>query len=221
MLAIAAAFLGGASPAQDGPGDPAPEETAPAAQPGAAAGPAPALEAESPEQVVEALHGALVDAAAELGDADLDARYAELEPVVEATHDLPYIAQLSIRREWRELSDEQRQRFLQAFERLSVTTYASRFRNLDAGMFSIDASEPLGDGRSRVLATLTTGDGEEIPFEYLLHDTGDGWKIVNILADNVSDLALKRAEYRRLLQDGSIDDLIAELERQTRDVAAD
>jgi phospholipid transport system substrate-binding protein len=175
--------------------------------------------AQMPAEAVRTLHDALVDAAAEHGDADIEERYRELEPVVEATHDLPYIAELSIRRQWRELSDEQRRRFVDAFERLSVTTYASRFRDLRQGMFSIDGSEPLGDERWRVLATLTTADGDTVPFEYVLHDTGAGWKIVNILADNVSDLALKRAEYRRLLQDGSIDDLVAELERQTREVA--
>ena len=41
-----------------------------------------------------------------------------------------------------------------------------------------------------------------------------GWKIVNILADQVSDLALKRAEYSRVLGSGTIDDLIGELESQ-------
>jgi phospholipid transport system substrate-binding protein len=173
--------------------------------------------ADTPEGAIHALHEALADMAAQYGDAGVDERYRSLEPIVSATHDLPYIAELSIRRQWGDLTDDERRRFVAAFERLSVTTYASRFRNLRRGMFAIDASEPAGGERAHVTATLTTADGDTIPFQYVLHDTGEGWKIVNILADNVSDLALKRAEYRRLLQDGSIDDLIADLERQTVD----
>ena len=51
--------------------------------------------------------------------------------------------------------------------------------------------------------------------DYTLHDRRGAWQIVNILADGVSDLALKRAEYRRFLTDGTIDDLIAQLVEQT------
>jgi phospholipid transport system substrate-binding protein len=174
----------------------------------------------TPQGAVELLHDGLVRMAAESGDAQLEQRYRQIEPVVAATHDLPYIAELTIRRGWDGLDPAQRQRFIEAFTRLSVATYAGRFRNLEPGMFTIEGAEPLGSGRSQVLATLSPPDGDAIPFEYVLHETdGDGWKIVNILADNVSDLALKRAEYRRVLQDGTVDDLILALEEQAANAA--
>ncbi len=52
-------------------------------------------------------------------------------------------------------------------------------------------------------------------FEYLLQQGSGGWRIVNIVADGVSDLALKRAEYQRVLASGTLDTLIKELESQT------
>ena len=173
----------------------------------------------TPEAAVERLIDGLVDVAREHGDEPVEVRYDALLPVVTATHDLPYIAELTIRREWPELTDEQRQRFVDAFVRLSVMTYASRFGSLEEGMFELRGSEPSSDERAVVTATLTTPEGDEIPFEYVLHEADGGWKIVNILADNVSDLALKRAEYRRLLANGTIDDVIAELERQAEEAA--
>jgi len=185
-----------------------------------AAGPEAAAAGDTPEATVRTLHEALVEVAAEHGDGSVEERYRALEPVVAATHDLPYIAELTIRREWRDLSAEQRRRFVDAFVRLSVATYASRFRNLREGMFEIAGSASLPAGRAQVTATLTTEVGEAIPFEYVLHESGGSWRIVNILANEVSDLALKRAEYRRLLEAGTIDDVIAELERQAEEVAA-
>ncbi len=180
-----------------------------------AAGSSTSAEAlESAAATVERLHEGLVFVAARHGADPVDVRYSALEPIVTATHDLPYIAELSIRREWRELGDDERERFVEAFVRLSVATYASRFAALEAGMFSLGESVPLAGGRIQVGASLRTRGGDTIPFEYVLHETAGGWKIVNILADNVSDLALKRAEYRRLLDNGTIDDVIAELERQ-------
>lgn len=184
------------------------------------AAPTETAAAPTPEAAVERLLDGLVEVAAEHGDEPVEVRYDALLPIVTSTHDLPYIAELTIRREWRELTDEQRERFVDAFVRLSVMTYASRFGALERGMFELGDSEPPADGRAVVRATLTTRDGDEIPFEYVLHEADGGWKIVNILADNVSDLALKRAEYRRLLAGGTIDDVIAELERQADEAAA-
>ena len=182
-------------------------------------GQAPQPDTAMPQDAVERLHEELVAAAEAHGDGPVEARYEALLPVVTATHDLPYIAELTVRREWAEMTGAQRERFVDAFVRLSVMTYASRFGGLEEGMFALGESEPLSSGRARVSATLTTPAGDTIPFEYVLHETDGGWKIINILADNVSDLALKRAEYRRLLDDGSIDDLIAALERQAEDAA--
>lgn len=184
------------------------------------AAPTETAAAPTPDAAVERLLDGLVEVAAEHGDEPVEVRYDALLPIVTSTHDLPYIAELTIRREWRELTDEQRERFVDAFVRLSVMTYASRFGALERGMFELGDSEPPADGRAVVRATLTTRDGDEIPFEYVLHEADGGWKIVNILADNVSDLALKRAEYRRLLAGGTIDDVIAELERQADEAAA-
>ncbi|HEY8520788.1 MAG TPA: ABC transporter substrate-binding protein [Gammaproteobacteria bacterium] len=168
---------------------------------------------DTPDATVRSLHEGLVALATEEPDASVERRYEVLEPLVEATHDLPYIAEFTIRRQWRELSSDDRARFLDAFERLSVMTYASRFTGLNERSF--ERQEASVDGpQAQVQAAVRRADGSSVPLEYLLREGEDGWKIINILADGVSDLALKRAEYQRVLADGTIDDLIRHLEEQ-------
>jgi phospholipid transport system substrate-binding protein len=171
----------------------------------------------APAEVVAALHAGIVAAAADPARG-VEARYAELEPIVERTHDLPYIAELSIRRSWSGLTEDQRQRFLAAFSRLSVMTYAARFGSASATTFEISDSENDSNGRVLVHAAINRANDPVVSLVYLLHETDDGWKIINILADQVSDLALKRAEYARVLGSGTIDDLIAELESQANEL---
>jgi phospholipid transport system substrate-binding protein len=173
--------------------------------------------ATAPAEVVAALHAGIVAAAADPARG-VEARYSELEPLVERTHDLPYIAELSIRRSWAGLTEDQRQRFVAAFSRLSVKTYASRFGTATATTFEISGSEEDANGRVLVHATINRANDSDVSLDYLLHETDGGWKIINILADQVSDLALKRAEYARLLGSGTIDDLIAELESQANEL---
>jgi phospholipid transport system substrate-binding protein len=59
----------------------------------------------------------------------------------------------------------------------------------------------------------------DVSLEYVLQQDGPSWRIVNIVADGVSDLALKRAEYQRLFAGAGLDGLIADLEAQTAQLA--
>jgi phospholipid transport system substrate-binding protein len=184
---------------------------------GARAGAQPAENAAvptAPAEVVAALHAGIV-AAAKAPAREVEVRYTDLEPLVERTHDLPYIAELSLRRHWAGLTDDQRERFLAAFSRLSVMTYAVRFGTATAETFEMLESEDGGNGRVLVHAKINRANDPDVSLDYLLHETDNGWKIINILADQVSDLALKRAEYARVLGTGTIEDLIAELGSQT------
>lgn len=169
---------------------------------------------DTPEATVQTLHKGLVALALERPEATVEERFRVLEPLVAATHDLPYIAQFALRRHWSDLAPADRDRFVAAFERLSVLTYASRFGKLRADSFKIESSKILDSGRAQVVAAIARPDAEDVPLEYLLEQRPDGWKIINIIADGVSDLALKRAEYQRVLGGGTIDDLIAYIDDQ-------
>jgi phospholipid transport system substrate-binding protein len=169
----------------------------------------------TPVEVVTALQEGIVAQAAESSEQSLEERYEALRPVVERTHDLPYIAELSIRRYWDGLSAEQQERFVAAFERLSVMTYVTRFAGVTPETFAVQGSEEDGNGHVQVHAAIVRDEQDDISLDYLLQERDGKWRIINILADQVSDLALKRAEYHRVLSDGTIDDLIAELEAQT------
>jgi phospholipid transport system substrate-binding protein len=172
--------------------------------------------AQSPAATITELQTALVETARRLGGPRVAERYRALEPAIVATHDLPYIAEFALRRQWAALTDDERRRFVAAFQRLSVMTYAARFGNVAADVFRpIEAGAPDGNGRVQVTTAIGREGQPDVSLEYLLQRHGDDWRIVNIVADGVSDLALKRAEYQRLFASGGIEGLIAELERQT------
>jgi phospholipid transport system substrate-binding protein len=167
-------------------------------------------------ETVTTLQAALVDTARRLGKAGVTERYRALEPAIVKTHNLPYIAEFALRRQWPMLTDAERQRFVAAFQRLSVMTYAARFGNVAPDAFRpLEVGMPDANGRVQVKTAIKREGQADVSLEYLLQQDGEDWKIINIVADGVSDLALKRAEYQRLFASGGIEGLIAELERQT------
>jgi phospholipid transport system substrate-binding protein len=170
----------------------------------------------SPVATITGLQTALVETARRLGSADVAQRYSALEPTIVATHNLPYIAEFALRRQWAGLTEDERMRFVAAFRRLSVMTYAARFGQVAADAFRpIDAAAPDANGRVQVTTAIKREGQPDVSLEYLLQKDGEDWTIINIVADGVSDLALKRAEYQRVFASGGIEGLIAELERQT------
>jgi phospholipid transport system substrate-binding protein len=206
--------------AQPGVPDDSAGPTAEAAAAGAAAtGPdtAPAVDTAAAqgaaEAVVAELHAALVEAATLV---EREARIELLRPVVRDTHDLRFIAELTIRRQWRDLDATAREAFVNVFETLSVATYATRFAGVGPETFLVTGSRATDNGRIEVRAEVMRAQGGNVPLDYLLQRGDGGWRIVNIVADGVSDLALKRARYQQVFRDGgTIEDLIALLAAET------
>ena len=73
-------------------------------------------------------------------------------------------------------------------------TYASRFSAVDANTFTILGSAEAGSRRIEVNAAIARSGGGDITLDYTLQERDGAWMIVNVLADGVSDLALKRAQ---------------------------
>ena len=172
---------------------------------------------DSPRETVATLILGLVQMADRHGGGTVEERYRFVESFVVRTHDLPYIAEFALRRQWGTLTEEQRLRFVETFQRLSVMTYAARFRNVanDAFRVPLDVGEPDANGRVQVTTAIKREGQPDVSLEYLVQREGADWKIINIVADGVSDLALKRAEYQRVFASGGIEGLIAELGQQT------
>ena len=180
----------------------------------------------TPEATIASLQQGLIAAASAPANATLEQRYRALEPVIVATHDLPYIAEFALRRQWSSLSEADRERYVAAFERLSVMTYAARFKAVGANTFRAivlqSGAQPAdSSGRAQVSTAVARAAQADVTLEYLLQQSEQGWRIINVIADGVSDLALKRAEYSRVFTSGGIDGLVAELEQQTQRLASD
>lgn len=161
------------------------------------------------------LHTALIGVSGGLETMALKERYTALEPAITGTHDLPYIARFSMRRYWGDLTGDQHAEFIDVFSRLSISTYVSRFAGVTDETFGISGQRKTSRGHVEVTGTLLQNNGKALDIIYVLHQSAGDWRIINILVDGVSDLALKRAEYQRMYTDGGFPGLIDYLSAQT------
>ncbi len=174
---------------------------------------------EGPAAVVERLHDALLEVMREADELGFSGRRARLTPVLGDVYDFPFISRVVLGRHWASLSDKERATMVEVFTRLTVATYADRFDGYSGERFVTRASRDLGENRAVVRTEIIGSDGEARRLDYLLERRGDRWRVVNVIADGVSDLALKRAEYSRIVGSEGFEALIAQLQAQIDDYA--
>ena len=172
------------------------------------------------QAAVDALHAVLIEVMQQAEALGYDGRRERLEPVLDGSYDLPLISRVVLGRAWNTLSSDQQARMRDVFARLTVATYASRFDAYAGERFDSSPPVPMAGDREHVRAVLTMVDGGTVQFDYVLHLVDGGWRIVNVVADGVSDLALKRAEYAALMEREGFDGLIERIEQQISQLAA-
>ena len=138
-------------------------------------------------------------------------RYEKLDVAVSNSHDLPKIARIVVGKEWEKLTEEQQKKLTDVFSRLSIASYAHNFKEFDGEAFAIDSEEETKLGGVVIHSHLDLPDDKPVKFDYMLKEKGASWRIINIIANGVSDLALKRSEYTAILQRDGFDALIAKI----------
>lgn len=176
--------------------------------------PAGAQTAPGAAAVVERLQGELIKSM-QAGTAQSYAeRFRRLTPIVKASHRMGTSARVALGRHWQGLDERQRTRFVDTFTTLSIALYASNFNQYSGEKFTTGATQKLPNGQLDVRSILSRRGEKDMQFDYVLDEQERQFKIINIVVDGVSDLALKRAEYGSVIEKEGFDALIGKLEKK-------
>ena len=167
---------------------------------------------ETAGQTVERLWAGLIASGQSTGS--FDERYARLTALVDSTHHFPSIAASTIKSIWNDLDPDQAARFIETFRELSIATYAKRFDDTHELTFTVASDEDWRRGIRKVVGSLQKRDGDQVAFEYWMQRRRGRWDVYNVVANGVSDLSLKKTEYRRVLEEGGLPKLLDELRKQ-------
>lgn len=163
-------------------------------------------------QVVEQFQSNLIAVMKDGKQLGYAGRYNKLSKPVSDSHDLPKIARIIVGEEWEKLNETQQQKLVDAYTRLTIASYAHNFKDYSGESFVFDSEEKTTRGgfavHSHLVFPITTFE-KTIKFDYMLKEKGNSWRIINVIANGVSDLALKRALYKNIIQREGLDALIS------------
>ncbi len=161
---------------------------------------------------VQTLDGALM-AAMKLGQAGgFAARAKVLGPAVDSAFDMKTIVRLIVGPEWSQTPADVQAKLLAAFRAYTVANYAANFDSFSGQMIRVVPPVRAYAGGSLVDTEIQSPGGHADRISYAVRQVDGDWKIEDVLLDGtISNLAVQRSDFQRILAKDGTTGLIAAL----------
>jgi phospholipid transport system substrate-binding protein len=175
------------------------------------------MAANSARDPVDRLHATLLNVMKLADRIDTAERYSRIKPVLESTFDLRLMTALSTGPAWRNAGDADKGGLVSAFGNFSIATYASRFNAWSGQSFETLEVKDGPRGTKLVRTRINRPAEDAVPLTYVVRQRDGKWRIVDILLNaGISEIAIRRSEYRKLLKAGGTAGLKRELNERAR-----
>lgn len=179
---------------------------------------ATAAAAQSPVEVVEQAADELskkLDGRKDALREDRQALYALIDEILLPRFDRNYSAQLVLGRHWRQASQQQRQRFIDAFYRSLLHRYADGVLDYDEEKVEVLPYRGNPDDKRTMVRTFVTlDDGTRVPVNYALVKRDSGWLMFDVNIEGISYVRNFRAEMDAEIREKGLDAVIKRLESE-------
>lgn len=170
----------------------------------------------APDTLVTEFHDTLLSTMKEAQQLGIEGRFQRLKPSISKTFHLRAMIQAASAAYWRKSSEEEQNRLVEAFSRLTFATYAAQFDGYSGQKFVTVGTKPGPRKSILVETTLEDPNGKGVKLVYVARVIKGNWRIIDVLLDTgISELARKISEYRQVLKSGGIAGLIKTLEAKT------
>ncbi len=186
---------------------------------------APGARAAEPADVIEGFHATLLSTMKNAAKLGVNGRYDVLASVIDKDFDLQRMIRVAAGKFWRRADGAARAKVLASFRRLSIATYAAQFDGWSGQAFTTIASRPGPQRTVLVKTKIATPGGDDAALTYVLKERARGngdWRIVDVLLDgSISQLAVRRSEYQRVLKSSGLPGLIKVLDAKAGELLAE
>jgi len=153
---------------------------------------------------------------AQISQKEKDARF---EKLFNSALDLNYIGKFVLGRYWKTASEQQKNEFISAYRAMNIKTWSRRFDEFKGKRFDFRGTSPSNTSNQVFVNTTVPMDqGEPAKVVWRVKQTGDKFKVVDIIIENVSLAITARNEYTAYIKNnpGGIDALIKDLKNKSK-----
>jgi len=184
--------------------------------------PSPAQTKPVPEQVaaaeavVKRLHAALMEIMQSGKALGYSGREALIMPIALEIYDFPAMASLSYGSGWSKLSVEQQANWVEVYTKFHVAGTAKARSVYRGQVYQLLGYQEIPDGHI-LIETQLNYPGRLVDFytNYLMALIDGDWKIIDVFSPpSVSVVAMRRAEYRTVLEKSGYEGLVSDMQKK-------
>lgn len=170
---------------------------------------------------IQQLNDGLVQVMKAGSQTPFEQRFDMLAPIVDKAFDLRTILQESVGPTWSSLPGDQQAMLLTAFRRYTVASYVNSFDDYNGQKIDLQPDpRSVGNGEQVVATRIIPKSGDQHEIDYVMRDGGQGWQVVDVLADgSISRVAVQRSDFRQVLENGGAPALAERLRTKTADLS--
>ena len=135
----------------------------------------------------------------QLGQKDREAQFSKL---FTEGFDVAEIGKFVLGRYWNVATPDQQQQYIKLFGTYVVAVYANRFSQYSGEKFTVAGSQPTPDGASVASQIIRPNGGPPINIVWKIAKENGGFKIRDVVAENLSMTITQRAEFASVVERG-------------------
>jgi|CXWL01.1.fsa_nt_gi phospholipid transport system substrate-binding protein len=182
--------------------------------------PVSAAPADNASKYVETLGNTAI---ATLSDKKLDkeTKRKKIEQLFRDNVDIAWIGKFVLGRFWRQITDDQKKRYLNEYETFLVRNYATRFTDYTSGSFTITYARADSADEFFISMQIKSDEagGDPIVVDYRVRSDSknhkSGFVVFDIIVEGVSMITTQRSEFTSVLTNKDMDYLIAQIAKKS------
>jgi phospholipid transport system substrate-binding protein len=139
-------------------------------------------------------------------------RYDRLRQAISEAFLLPLMAQIATGPDWKTATADQRHDLIEGFQRMSASTLATMLDGYNGESFKLMDEKPGPQDTRYVVTNLMRTAADPVEISYFAKQVEGRWYLVDVVVDGgISELSVRRSEYRKFLREGGVPALIGAL----------
>ena len=144
-------------------------------------------------------------------------RRDRLRQIIGNRFDFEEMSKRSLGANWRRVSRDDQQRFVQLFTDFLEKSYADQIESYDGEKIAY-GREQLAQDQAEVDSKIITKKGREVTVNYKLRSAGGDWKVYDVVIENVSLVNNYRSQFNRILAKATFNELLKKLEAKSPEI---
>ncbi len=135
--------------------------------------------------------------------------------------DFETMTRLAVGKAWRDATPEQRKALQDSFRALLVNTYTTALSNQDTvdPTFEVKPVQVASGQKDVVVRSVVSQPGKQpVAVDYRMERKSDGWKVYDVIVENLSLVTNYRSTFASEISKGGIDGLIKALQAKNKQI---